>query len=124
MDLQKSRRRFFRLATAGAAIIGAGAGLTLAQLQEREIKVVCKKFAFTPDVIQLKLNEPVALVFTTEDVFMGFNVPDLDARIDIVPGQAQTLRFTPKKSGEFVFICDVFCGDGHGSMTGKVIVSA
>ena len=124
MSMRQSRRRFINLTGAGIAVISAGIGLTLAQSPERTINVVCKKFSFTPDVLRLKLNEPVALVFTTEDVFMGFNAPDLDARIDIVPGQVQTLRFTPQKAGEFLFICDVFCGDGHSSMTGKVIVTA
>lgn len=30
---------------------------------------------------------------------------------------------TPDKSGEFPFHCDVFCGSGHESMTGTVIVT-
>lgn len=122
--MQKSRRQFFKQAGAGVALLGAaGAGMVAAQ-SERTIKVVAKKFDFTPNIIQLKLNQPVALEFTTADVFMGVNIPDLDARIDIVPGQVQTLRLTPGKVGEFVFVCDVFCGDGHEKMEGKVIVTA
>ena len=124
--MRKTRRQFFRQVGAGAVIIGAGAaGLTLAQAQERTIKVVARKFNFSPNVIELKVNEPVALEFTTADVFMGFNAPDLDdARIDIVPGQTQTLRVIPKKAGTFDFICDVFCGEGHERMGGKLIVTA
>ena len=122
--MQKSRRRFLKRSAAGVALIGAaGAGIVTAQ-SERTIKVVARKFDFTPNIIQLKRNQPVALEFTTADVFMGVNIPDLDARIDIVPGQVQTLRLTPGKVGEFVFVCDVFCGDEHEKMEGKVIVSA
>ena len=122
--MQSSRRQFFKRAGAGVVLIGAaGTGIAIAQ-SERTIKVVAKKFEFTPNVIQLKLNQPVGLEFTTADVFMGVNIPDLDARLDIVPGMAQTLRLTPGKVGEFVFVCDVFCGDGHEKMEGKIIVSA
>jgi cytochrome c oxidase subunit 2 len=34
------------------------------------------------------------------------------------------VRLTPGKAGTFVFLCDIFCGDGHEGMSGKIHVVA
>ena len=54
---------------------------------------------------------------------MGMNVPDFGVRSDIVPGKTTHLSFTPDKAGTFAFICDVFCGEGHEDMSGKLVVT-
>jgi heme/copper-type cytochrome/quinol oxidase subunit 2 len=33
------------------------------------------------------------------------------------------LSFTPDKAGTFTFLCDVFCGDGHEGMSGRLVVT-
>ncbi len=93
-----------------------------AQPKEPVIRVSAKKFAFTPDTLTLKRGVPVILEFTTEDVLMGFNVPDLGLRADIIPGQTTRLRIVPDRVGKFTFICDIFCGTGHEEMTGVITV--
>ena len=112
-----------RALVAGAALLAAAGAGVLAQGGERVIKVSARKFVFTPNEIHLRKGEPVTLEFVTEDVFMGFNAPDFGVRMDIVPGKVMRLRFTPDKAGTFVFLCDVFCGDGHESMSGKLLVA-
>lgn len=107
---------------AGAVAAGV-VGLGVRAAEERVIKVKVHRFAFEPAEIALAKGEPVTLEFTTADVFMGFNAPDLGVRTDIVPGKAMRLRFTPAKAGTFPFLCDVFCGDGHETMSGKIVVT-
>ena len=41
----------------------------------------------------------------------------------IIPGVPARVRFTPEKSGTFPFLCDIFCGDGHESMSGTIVVA-
>jgi cytochrome c oxidase subunit 2 len=115
-----SRRQLLVAST--ALVAGAGAGV-LAQGSERVIKVSARKFAFTPSEIALKKGEPVTLELSTEDVFMGFNAPDLKVRSDIVPGKVMRVRLTPDRAGSFPFLCDIFCGDGHETMSGKIVVT-
>jgi cytochrome c oxidase subunit 2 len=111
------------LLVAGATLLaGAGAGV-LAQGSERVVKVSARKFAFTPAQIDLKKGEPVTIELSTQDVFMGFNVPDLKVRSDIVPGKVMQLRLIPDRAGTFPFLCDIFCGDGHETMSGKIVVT-
>ena len=113
-------RRLFLLAPLATAL----SGVTWAQPEPRLIAVRAKKFEFTPSEIPLKVGEPVVLEFTTEDVHMGFDAPELGLHADIVVGQPVRVPFTPGKVGSFDFACDVFCGSGHEEMGGVIIVTA
>jgi len=33
------------------------------------------------------------------------------------------VRFTPDRAGTFPFLCDIFCGEGHEGMSGKIVVT-
>jgi cytochrome c oxidase subunit II len=109
---------------AAAALLGSGlAGGYAAAQTERVIKVQAKRFVFTPDHIALTRGESVLIELRTEDVMMGFSVPDLGVRADIVPGKVSQLRLVPQQTGTFDFLCDVFCGDLHEAMQGSIVVS-
>ena len=68
----------------GAATIGLRAA---AQPEEQVIKILARRFTYTPNKLSLKKGVPVVLELTTADVLMGFSAPDFDVRADIVPGQ-------------------------------------
>jgi len=107
---------------AGLLALAGGAGV-LAQKQPRVIKVSVRRFSFTPQEITVKKGEPVVFELTSEDIFMGMNIPDFGVRSDIVPGKTMQLALTPDKAGTFTFLCDVFCGDGHEGMNGTLVVT-
>jgi cytochrome c oxidase subunit II len=115
------RRRFFVWAIAASA--ATSLGLAWAQ-KARVISITARRFAFLPGEVTLKRGEPVTIELRSADVVMGFNAPDFGVRADIIPGQVSRVAFTPDKIGTFVFLCDVFCGDGHEAMSGKLHVVA
>ena len=122
--MQAMRRRTL-FAVAGAVLGAAGLGArVLAQPPERVIKVVAKKFDYTPNIIKLKMGEAVMLELTTLDVVMGFNAPEFGVRADIIPGKVAQVRLQPQKTGQFTFFCDIFCGSGHEEMNGTIMVEA
>src|SRR5438128_10183196 len=112
------RRRSFSI---GAAVALLGLA-TAAAPSSRVIRIVAKRFDFTPAHLTLKKGEPVILELTTRDVVMGFNLPDFNLRGDIVPDQVTRLPFVPHKTGTFTFLCDIFCGSGHEAMHGTMTV--
>ncbi|HEY6864582.1 MAG TPA: cupredoxin domain-containing protein [Burkholderiales bacterium] len=121
------RRRFVAagLTVAGAALnVTAGGGLLRAQPSPRVVRITARRFAYLPAEVTLKKGEPVTIELTSGDVVMGFNAPDFGVRADIIPGQVSRVSFTPDKAGTFVFLCDIFCGDGHEGMAGKLHVTA
>ena len=119
IDVQR-RRISAAIVLLGIGGLGAIAG---AQTSEQVIRVVAKRFDFTPSTIQLKKGVPAVLEFTTLDVPMGFNLPDFKVRTDILPDKVSRVRFVPDKAGTFDFVCDIFCGSGHESMEGTIVVT-
>ena len=105
----------------GAATIGLRAA---AQPEEQIIKILARRFTYTPNKLSLKRGVPVVLELTSADVLMGFNAPDFDVRADIIPGQTARVRLAPDKVGTFTFLCDIFCGSGHETMNGTITVVA
>jgi cytochrome c oxidase subunit 2 len=119
-----ARRSVFLIvaATVTLFIVSLIGDYTAAQGADQVIRITAKKFVYTPKEITLKKGAPVVLEFTSEDVMHGFNCTDLGIRSDILPGKITTLRFVPNKVGTFPFHCDNFCGSGHETMTGTIIV--
>jgi cytochrome c oxidase subunit 2 len=89
---------------------------------ERVVKITAKKFEYVPTKIFLKRGVPVTLELTALDRKHGFAAPELGLRSDVAPGAPVRLRLVPDKIGTFAFHCDIFCGDGHESMSGEIVV--
>jgi len=86
------------------------------------IVIKASRFAFQPAKIALKKGQTVILELSSTDKIHGFSLPDFGIRADVMPGKTVRIRFTPDKTGTFVFRCDIFCGDGHEEMAGEIIV--
>jgi len=121
MKSMKSRLLVYGVMTA-FILISIG-GYLIAAENEQVIQITAKRFEYSPKEITLKKGVPVVLEFTSLDRLHGFNCAGLKLRLDIRPGKANTLRFTPDKVGMFPFHCDNFCGSGHEGMKGMIIVT-
>lgn len=88
----------------------------------RTISLTAQQFSFTPASITVKQGERIRLNIKNNDVTHGFFVPGLNINVTLPPGQTTAVDFTADKKGEFSFSCNVFCGEGHGRMTGTIIV--
>jgi cytochrome c oxidase subunit 2 len=97
--------------------------VTRAQPVEKVIHIKAKRFEFVPGEITVNKGEPVKLEITSEDVTHGFSLPDFHVRTEIKPGQVSVVQFTPDKTGQFTFVCTVFCGSGHEDMSGTLTVT-
>jgi cytochrome c oxidase subunit 2 len=108
---------------AAAALLGAVGAYRATAAGPERIVVSAAKFDFSAAEIRVRKGRPVTLVLTSADFPHGFSVPDFGARVDLVPGKAVELTFTPDRTGRFVFLCDNFCGEGHDRMTGFLVVT-
>ncbi|HEY1791633.1 MAG TPA: cytochrome c oxidase subunit II [Opitutaceae bacterium] len=76
------------------------------------------------NALHLRLNTPVRLVLSSEDVIHSFFVPALRLKQDLIPGKLTTMWFDPDRTGTFSLYCAQYCGSAHASMIGKVTVLA
>ena len=107
-------------ATLGGALL-AQAETNNAQ-QEQVIRIVARRFAYSPNEIVLKKGHPIVLEFTSIDFAHGFKIPDLNIRADLPPGKVILVRIAPDKAGVYDFLCDNFCGAEHEEMSGRILV--
>jgi cytochrome c oxidase subunit 2 len=122
MKTAKRLLTVFTLLAAGVFVFSALAADQGSQT-EQVIKITAKKFEYSPNVITIKAGAPVVLEFTSLDRVHGFTIPDLGGvRATIEPGKVTRVRITVPKAGTYEFHCDLFCGEGHEGMTGKIIV--
>jgi cytochrome c oxidase subunit 2 len=122
MAPSKDRFRFIVTLFLVVAVISV-TGLFVACAKEQVIKITAKKFEYSPNEIRIKKGAPVVLEFTSLDRVHGFTVPGLGGiRATIEPGKVTRVRLVAPKAGTYNFHCDLFCGDGHEGMTGKIIV--
>lgn len=111
----------------GLAVVGIGlAMLAVSQSMsggERVIKISAERYEYSPATVTLKKGEAVILELTSEDRLHGFHIKELGVRADVLPGQPVRVRIVPDKVGTFPFTCDLFCGSGHGDMSGMITVT-
>jgi cytochrome c oxidase subunit 2 len=101
-----------------------GSQLTAAEptASPRVIRIVAKKFDFTPAEIHVRKGEHVVLELVSMDRKHGFKLPELEIRTDVLPGTSTRIEITPQKPGRYPFACDIFCGEGHEDMNGTLVV--
>ena len=66
--------------------------------------------------LHVPVGQPIAIRLTTADVIHSFWVPQLAGKMDLIPGQPNTLEFTVTKEGRYRGQCAEFCGIQHANM--------
>jgi cytochrome c oxidase subunit II len=103
-------------------IVTPGVRPAIAAEQPRVVEIKASKFQFSPSEITLKKGEPVILRLTSADRTHGFLLKPLKIDTDIPPGKPTDIAVTPTAAGQYIVICDHYCGTGHGNMRMKVTV--
>ena len=73
-------------------------------------------------ILQLQAGATYRLHMSSLDVNHGFSLYPMNVNFQIVPGYDYALQVTPTAAGDFRIICNEFCGIGHHTMVGRVIV--
>lgn len=87
-----------------------------------EAVIVAQTWQFTPNEIRIPAGSTVTFIATSKDVIHGFKIENTDVNMMLLPGQVSRLTTHFNTPGEYLFICQEYCGVGHHLMFGKVIV--
>ena len=74
------------------------------------------------DDLHILMDQPVKVNLRSIDVLHDFYIPQFRAKMDMVPGVVTYYWFTPIRTGDFEILCMEYCGTGHFSMRGRVLV--
>ncbi|MBS4190976.1 cytochrome c oxidase subunit II [Bacillus sp. FJAT-49705] len=89
---------------------------------EYELVFVASAFNYTPGEVQIPKGAKVKVIATTKDVIHGFEVAGTNVNMMLEPGYISELVYTFNKTGEFLVLCNEYCGVGHHMMTSKIEV--
>ena len=70
----------------------------------------------TANEIRIPAGRPVELSLRSADVIHSFWVPNLAAKLDMIPGRVNRLRLAADRPGEFRGQCAEYCGGPHARM--------
>lgn len=87
-----------------------------------EAVVVAQTWVFNPSEIRVPAGAEVTFTVTSIDILHGFNVEGTRLNMMLIPGQISRNTYTFDEPGEYLVICHEYCGLGHHTMAGKVIV--
>jgi cytochrome c oxidase subunit II len=74
------------------------------------------------NALHVPIDRPIQLVMTSQDVIHDFSVPAFRIKRDVLPGRYETIWFEARQPGTYHLFCTQFCGAGHATMTGDVVV--
>jgi cytochrome c oxidase subunit 2 len=87
-----------------------------------EVVMIGQVWAFVPAEIRVPAGAEVTFVATSNDVIHGLQVEGTRVNMMLVPGQVSRNTYVFNDPGERLLICHEYCGIGHHTMYGKVIV--
>ena len=77
---------------------------------------------FVVDTLKLPVNRPSIVNVTSTDVIHNYAIIPMRIQQDAIPGVDIPMWFTPTRELETTVVCGQLCGEGHGSMVGKMEV--
>ena len=95
------------------------------QIGEKEyvVTMIAMTFGFDPGEIEIPVGSTVHFHMTSPDVTHAIQVPNTNINAMIMPGYISKISHTFNKKGEFLMLCNEYCGTGHHFMMGTIIVN-
>jgi cytochrome c oxidase subunit II len=87
-----------------------------------EAIMVAQTWAFAPNEIRVPVGANVTFRVASADVTHGFIIEKTDANLTLIPGQIAETSATFREPGTYLFLCHEYCGIGHQTMYGRVVV--
>jgi len=81
-------------------------------------------YVFRPTVVRIPAGRPVRFRITSPDVLHGFQIVGTNVNLTVAPGYVSEVTTTFDTPGEYLVVCNEYCGLAHHLMQGTVIVEA
>jgi len=78
----------------------------------------------TANEIHIPVGRPIEIELLSRDVIHSFWVPELNGKVDVVPGHTNRIRLEASRPGFFLGECSEFCGVQHAHMAILLVAQA
>jgi cytochrome c oxidase subunit 2 len=99
-------------------------GVTTSPTGEVTVAVRAELYVFQPSVIRVPAGVPVTFRVTSPDVLHGFQIAGTNVNLTVAPGYVSQTTATFDTPGDYLIVCNEYCGLGHHDMQAKLIVEA
>lgn len=89
---------------------------------EYEVVMTLEVFSFTPNNIEVPAGSTVHFTMTSKDVVHGFQIAGTNVNAMVMPGYIQKIKQKFDKPGDYLIICNEYCGAGHQFMSTTITV--
>jgi cytochrome c oxidase subunit 2 len=89
---------------------------------EYEVVMTLQAFSFTPHEIEIPAGATVHFTMTSKDVVHGIQIIGTNVNAMVTPGHIQRTTQTFDEPGEYLVICNEYCGAGHQVMATTITV--
>lgn len=86
-----------------------------------DIYLTARMWSWSP-ILELETGKTYKLHLSSMDLMHGFSLMPLVTNFQVLPGHDNILTITPTMPGVYYIVCNEFCGIGHHTMVGKLIV--
>lgn len=87
-----------------------------------EVVVVSSAFAYTPNHIEVPVGKEIIFTLTSTDVVHSFTIDDTKVNMMAVPGRITHKSYTFTEPGNYLILCNEYCGAGHHFMQAEIEV--
>lgn len=81
-----------------------------------EVVVVASAFYYNPTELKVPVGSKVKFIATSKDVVHGFEISGTNVNMMLEPGYISEYTTTVDKVGEYLIVCNEYCGVGHAQM--------
>lgn len=86
-----------------------------------DVYLIARLWQWWP-ILELEKDKTYRLHLSSLDWQHGFSLQPVNINLQVHPGYDMVVTITPEQAGEFSVICNEFCGIGHHTMIGKILV--
>jgi cytochrome c oxidase subunit II len=89
---------------------------------EYEAVMILQAFGFTPQELEIPAGSTVHFKLTSKDVIHGFQIVDTNVNGMVMPGHVLNITQTFEQPGNYLVLCNEYCGAAHQYMSTTITV--
>ncbi|MBU9723791.1 MULTISPECIES: cytochrome c oxidase subunit II [Bacillaceae] len=98
-------------------------GVTQINDNTYQARIIAQAFSYKPSRIEVPVGSTVYFEITSADVVHSFTIPETNINFMVTPGHVNMAEHTFNEPGEYLVICNEYCGTGHHHMQMRIEVT-